>query len=331
MTLAILKPPYPWYGGKAQVAPVLWKAFGDAPNFVDPFFGGGAALLLRPGYDPIRHTETVNDLDCNIANFWRALNDPEQLAYWADWPVNEVDLHARHQWLVNRTWGADSEFRERMTTDPDFCDYKQAGWWVWGICQWIGGGFCDQRRATVPTIDGNNGQGVHRKLPHLGSNGQGVHRKRPHLGDSGRGIYGYFAALADRTRRVRVCCGDFERVLGPSPTSKLGVTAVLLDPPYDRSIRHSDLYACESDDAAPRARQWAIENGENPRLRIALCGYSEEHTMPTGWWAYSWKASGGYGNQGQGRGRENCEKETIWLSPHCLDFRTKHKQLSLLC
>jgi hypothetical protein len=48
--------------------------------------------------------ETVNDKDCYLANFWRALQaDPEAVAHWADAPVNEADLHARHQWLVNQT------------------------------------------------------------------------------------------------------------------------------------------------------------------------------------------------------------------------------------
>ena len=174
-----MKNPYPWFGGKARIAATIWQALGNPPNYVEPFFGGGATLLQRPDYNEVEHTETINDLDCNVANFWRCLqSDPEQLAAWADWPVSETDLHARHQWLVNRTWGACSEFREAMTSDPDHCDFKQAGWWVWGICQWIGSGWCDQKQATVPVVGnaddlGNNGRGVHRQLPHLGDNGRG--------------------------------------------------------------------------------------------------------------------------------------------------------------
>jgi DNA adenine methylase len=317
-----MKTPYPWFGGKGRIAETIWQAFGDCPNYVEPFFGGGAVVLNRPGFDHTRHTETVNDLDCNVANFWRCLQkDPEQLASWADWPVNEVDLHARHQWLVNRTWGADSEFRESMMTDPDHCDFKQAGWWVWGICQWIGSGWCNAKQATVPTIDGNNGMGVHRQRPHLGDNGMGVHRQLPHLGNNGRGgasanLYAYFEALAERTRCLRICCGDFERVLGPTPTERLGITGVLLDPPYDLSLR-DELYACESD-AATRARQWALDNGHNPKLRIVLCGYEGEHDMPEGWRVVAWKAAGGFGSQGQGRGRNNANLERLWLSPACL-------------
>jgi DNA adenine methylase len=124
-----LRAPFPWFGGKSRVARLVWERFGDVPNYVEPFAGSMAVLLARPTEARI---ETVNDLDCYISNFWRALQaDPEELAAWADWPVNEADLHARHRWLVGR-----AEFRKRMRSDPDFYDPKIAGWWVWGISQW---------------------------------------------------------------------------------------------------------------------------------------------------------------------------------------------------
>jgi DNA adenine methylase len=95
-----LKAPFPWFGGKSMVADVVWRAFGDVRNYVEPFFGSGAVLLGRPL--PFEGIETVNDFDGLLANFWRAVKgDPEAVAKWADWPVNENDLHARHSWLVN--------------------------------------------------------------------------------------------------------------------------------------------------------------------------------------------------------------------------------------
>ncbi len=127
----------------------------------------------------------------------------------------------------------------------------------------------------------------------------------------------YLRTLAARLRRTRVTCGDFERVLGPSVTWRHGLTAVLLDPPYDRTQR-ADVYAVETD-AAHRAQAWAIEHGDNPLLRIALCGY-DSIEMPAGWRMVRWKAAGGYGSQGEGRGRENAAREVVWFSPHCLDL-----------
>jgi DNA adenine methylase len=51
-------------------------------------------------------------------------------------------------------------------------------------------------------------------------------------------------------------------------------------------------------------------------MRIALCGYQDEHEMPSSWEAVAWKAGGGYGRTD--RGRSNRERERIWFSPHCL-------------
>lgn len=349
-----MKAPFPWFGGKSRVQAQVWDRFGDVRNYVEPFAGSLAVLLGRPSEPKI---ETVNDLDCWIANFWRALaGDPEQLAHHADWPVNEADLHARHLWLVKQT-----EFRERMKTDPDYFDVKIAGWWVWGISQWIGSGWCQAPHQTGRTNGGRAARGIQaesnqievtQKRPYLTNHGggMGVHggRKRPRLGnDHGRGVlnaevpnqliangprgtandtgvelqgglYEWFYALSDRLRRVRVCCGDWQRILGPAPTTCIGTTGVFLDPPYAVEDR-IDVYGEESRDVAHAVREWAIANGDNPELRIALCGYDTEHAMPPSWQTIAWKANGGFGNQGkQTQGRANAGRETIWFSPHCL-------------
>lgn len=294
-----MKAPFPWFGGKSKVAHLVWDRFGDVPNYVEPFFGSGAVLLNRetsPG------TETINDLDCMVANFWRALqHEPDSVAFHADNPVNEADQHARHLWLCSQ-----EEFRERMKVEPEYYDVKIAGWWVWGQCIWIGSGWCSVQ------------------LPHLGTAGTGVHRKLPHLGNAGmecveeEPIYAYMRELAARLRRVRVCCGDWSRVLGPSVTFKHGITGVFLDPPYaDTAERVSDLYAQDSLSVAHAVREWAIANGDNRDLRIALCGYEGEHEMPDSWECVAWKANGGYGSQSVA-GNENAAKERIWFSPACL-------------
>jgi DNA adenine methylase len=323
--MKILKAPFPYFGGKSRVADLVWDRLGNVGNYVEPFFGSGAVLLGRPHAPGI---ETVNDLDCMIANFWRALiYDPEAVAHYADSPVNEADQHARHLWLCSQ-----EDFRERMKVEPDFYDSKIAGWWVWGQSIWIGSGWCARQRPHL----GNAGMGLHRKLPHLGDAGKGVNRQLPHLGDAGMGLedaecvsdrtsgtrdalFAYMAELAERLRKVRVCCGDWSRVCGPSPTVKLGTTGVFLDPPYaDEADRQSDLYASDSGSVAHAVREWAVEWGEDPRMRIALCGYEGEHVMPDSWECVPWKARGGYGSQGEGRGRENAGRERIWFSRYCL-------------
>ena len=310
-----MKSPYPWFGGKAKVADTIWAAFGSVTNYVEPFFGSGAVLLARPDYEG--QTETINDADGFVANFWRAVKaDPDVVAWWSDDPVNEVDLIARHGWLVNR--------RSRLTwslEDPDFYDAKIAGWWAWGACAWIGSGWCSGRgpwRSDGAHIGeaGNNGQGLNRKLPHLGNNGRGLNRQLPHLGNNGRGDY--IRALADRMRNVRVACGDWSRVMGESVTIKHGLTAVFLDPPYSTEAGRDDVYSVDCGKVAHDVRAWCEASGANPLYRIVLAGYDGEHTLP-GWRVVEWKARGGYGSQGEGRGRDNSKRERLWLSPHCVN------------
>jgi len=446
-----LRAPFPWFGGKRRVAPLVWERFGNVDSYNEPFFGGGSVLLGRPHAPRV---ETVNDLDCYLANFWRALQfDPAGVAYWADGPVNQADLHARHRWLVTRG----RRLVARCARDPHYFSAKVAGWWVWGQCLWIGSGWCqvgsssrrqneqmpkrpsDHNRGVVrhangadadrivdwqvrPDLSTANGRGgvlsasqrtastrsdenpseqhkrphltddrgvhmarglgtaaqkrrphllrdkgvasrqfdrnahgtVHQKRrPHLTSDqalmsnrrwqggghggGSGVHAPRLHQqkpdlsGDSGAtgrgihasafelttgGLYEYLEQLAIRLRRVRVCCGDWKRVLTPSVTTYIGLTGVFLDPPYAHDLRER-CYS-EDHDISADVREWAIANGDNPRMRIALCGYEEEHKehMPATWDMVPWKAHGGYSRTE--RGVANRDRERIWFSPHCL-------------
>jgi len=347
-----LSAPFPWFGGKRKVAAEVWSRFGTVANYVEPFFGSGAVMLGRPA--PAVGNETINDLDGYVANFWRSVKlSPEATAEYADNPVNENDLHARHVWLLQRR----ETLQSHLDGDPEWHDPQIAGWWVWGIACWIGSGFCsgngpwwineagqlvhlgnNGRGVNRQLVHlGNNGRGVNRQLVHLGDNGQGVNRKRVHLGDNGQGVNRklvhlgnngrgsepqarlgpWFAALAARLRNVRVCSGDWSRVCGPSVTFKHGLTGVFLDPPYaDTAERQSDLYRVDSEDVAHNVRDWAVANGDNPLLRIALCGYEGEHEMPPSWSVHSWLAGEGFGAQADERS-ENGKRERIWFSPSC--------------
>jgi hypothetical protein len=126
--------------------------------------------------------------------------------------------------------------------------------------------------------------------------------------------------LSKRLRRVRICCGDWTRVIGDSPTIHLGTTAVILDPPYSAEARRdNDLYATEDLTVAHDVRRWAIENGDNKKLRIVLFGYEDEHApeIPADWETLAWRPQGGYGTR-NANGYTNNSKERAWFSPHCL-------------
>jgi len=376
-----LKAPFPYFGGKSTVADLVWRRLGNVRNYIEPFCGSAAVLLRRPGEPGI---ETVNDIDCYVANFWRATQwAPDEVAEHADWPVNEADLHARHVWLVR---GVESDaFRASMHADPMYFDPRIAGWWAWGQSCWIGGGWCSDGVGWEQTPGtGEAGQGVYKKRIKLSGNGigNGVHRKRPSLGDGngsgsakavngsvpelagdggaagrgvcasaggrpqladqysrGRGVHGndgasrcqarrawlteWFGRLRDRLRSVRVCCGRWDRVCGSrSITTRIGMTGVFLDPPYSAETgRDMGLYGSESGDVAHAVRDWCLEHGADPRMRIVLCGYAGEHDdlERHGWSVEAWKAHGGYGNRNADNDRKH--KERLWLSPHCLHAR----------
>ena len=307
-----MKAPFPWFGGKRRVADVVWRALGDVDNYVEPFAGSLAVLLDRPRWHT-GNTETVNDADAFLSNFWRALAaDPEEVAYWCDWPVNEADLEARHLWLVN-------EGRNRIASmfdDPEFYDAKVAGWWVWGINSWIGSGWCS---GTGPWTAGSARTSA--TPHHVGDAGQGINRKLPHLGDAGQGILNYLTELADRLRKVRVCCGDWSRVVNNGALHYGAIVGIFLDPPYLGAVRTSDLYAVDDHTIANEVRDWAISNID-PTRRIILAGYEPEHIahMPDTWRMITYSASKSYGSAaGGGVNDANRHLERLWLSPSCIN------------
>lgn len=397
MTDVDLRAPFPWFGGKSRRAAEIWKAIGpDVPNYVEPFGATLAILLGRPG-GPGK-IETVNDLDCDVENFWRAIRyDPYGVAAWCDDPVNEAAMHAEHEHLVATL----PAHRERMHREKYYCDVERAGRWVFGICMWIGTGWCQSTKQQIPSLRvdaGNGGMGVHRsglaqKIPDLAvkadgacagrkihseasvaaytkqqmpdlaiaaraqHGGRGIHSSTalgnlPSLGND-RGINGlsapigttqhtlgvlsvpdgppcfeWFKALALRLRRVRIACGDFERVLGRSILGKgknVGgrrPCAIVLDPPYDPDRRTKSIYREDAAEVAGRARTWAIENGDDRELRIALCGYAGME-MPASWTEHRWTGSRGYASESN----DNRELETIWFSPGCVQEQRTMSEL----
>ena len=277
----------------------------------------------------------------------RSNRTPRALAAACDTPVFEVDQHAFHTWLIEPERRA--AFVARLMGDPNYYDLTRAARWCAGLCMWIGGGWC-WGQGPWESVDGQlvhtgdtQGHGVHRQRVHLGNQGSGVRRSRVHLGGHGHGqgvhavhargdgLYAWFAALQARLRYVRVCCGDWTRVMGPSVTWKHGLTGIVLDPPYSAEEgRDPHLYAHDDLQVAHAVRAWCVANGDNTFLRIVLCGYGEAHDalLAHGWRRVMWATPGGLGSQGQGRGRANRHRETLWLSPACLRIDAE-QQLSL--
>jgi site-specific DNA-adenine methylase len=194
-----LKAPFPYFGGKRNIANLVWQAIGDVKHYVEPFCGSCAVLLMRPDYDPTRHVETVNDADGHIANVWRCLKEcPEETAEWADWPVNHAELSARRKYLLE--YGP--SLLQNLAMDVNYRDPQMAGYYIWCQGCWIGSGLLTPPKGKKESIGkrphlGNTGTGVHKisigQRPHLGDTGTGVHKislgQMPHLGDTGKGVH----------------------------------------------------------------------------------------------------------------------------------------------
>ena len=317
-----LQAPFPYFGGKRKAAETVWPAFGKVVNYVEPFAGSAAMLLAAPP-DATR-IETINDFDGFVANFWRAIaHDPDAVAHAADWPVNEVDLMARHSWLVRHR----QPITEQLCADPAWYDARSAGWWVWGACNWIGSGWCSgdgpwvHDGTRLVRKEGDAGQGINRQLPHLGNAGQGINRQLPD-GSTARAefIRAWMRELHQRLRDVRVTCGDWQRVLKDSVTTRHGLTAVFLDPPYEKGDMDYSAGGM-GQGIADAVRAWCAANGDNPMLRIVLCGHAGEHDalLQHGWHTRAWKAGGGYALREEAIA--NAKSETLWCSPHCVPER----------
>ncbi len=72
--------PLKWHGGKSYLAERIIAEFPPHVHYVEPFFGGGAVLFAKPDELIANHSECVNDIDGDLTNFWRVLQDDKYFA-----------------------------------------------------------------------------------------------------------------------------------------------------------------------------------------------------------------------------------------------------------
>ena len=317
---------------------MVWSRFGRVERYIEPFAGSLAVLLANPQPPNI---EIVCDLNCMIANFWRSVvADPEAVARYADWPTFHADLTARHKWLLLHR----DTVARKCQDDPDWCDPKAAGWWVWGMSHWIGGGFCSSKTAQIPSVTpcssgGGSGVSVQRinvpfttQRPHvaLSGGGEGVSRQRinvpfrdkhsPRTIDTealGERLAPWMQKLARRLSNVIVLCRSWQSALSPTllgnTTTKSTDTAIFMDPPYRVSgnRRAASLYASDfdgtSEDTAVASYNWAVAHGQ--QFKIAYCCRQGDFDVPAGWTSDT--------KTMKSLGRQRPGDDLIMFSPRC--------------
>ena len=323
MSNVVIEPraPFPYFGGKRNAAQIVWDVLGDVPNYVEPFCGSCAILLARPATHA-GGIETVNDADGMLVNVWRSIrNAPDEVAHECAIPVMEIELHAR---LATTKARMTPDFKAWMEADEGHYDAHLAANWLYCTCASIGECWGDDGPwHIVEEADGETYLRNTRELPHLGDAGQGINRKLPHLGGAGQGDEGigpkeasvlqYLRALARRLEKVRICCGDWRRVVSTPTTIFAGCSTagIFLDPPYTVG---TELYA-EAQNISGEVREWCKTA---PRAaRIALCGFEadgHDELLALGWT----RVQGISGGSGYNTDKTDCKRERIWLSPSCL-------------
>ena len=297
-----LRAPFPYFGGKSGIASLIWYAFGEVKQYIEPFAGSLAVLLGNP-HGPAS-LEVAGDVNGYIANFWRAVKYQPDLT-WAesDYPVSHVDLGARHLWLTDPARVAELN---ASLADPEWPgDARMAGWFAWGQCCWIGSGWCEERGQVPHTSDAGRGLQATGKVPHTGDAGRGA--QSPPDGELLTPYQGHalewIRALSRRLARVRLIHGDWTRCLNHHYGQEN--TAIFFDPPYRGYER---LYGTQAP-VADAVAAWCLEHGAE--ARIALCGHVGDYDL-SGWTVFPWD---------RGRltysGGQTTAKEAVWFSPTC--------------
>ena len=300
--------PFPYFGGKRNIAQTVWNALGDCAHYVEPFLGSAAILLARPASHK-RKLETVNDKQAMLANVWRAIRyAPDELAKECAIPVMEVELHARLAKTKARMY--DDDFVAWIEGDEKHFDVYHAANWLYCTCASIGEPWADKGSWSI--VDG-----------HLRQIGTGINRELPHIGNAGESheeiVRQYLRALARRLERVRICCGDWGRVVKTDTTIFAGQenAGIFLDPPC-KDGEYLYTHECCLDGV----QEWCIKHGYNPRIRIVLTGYeSDGHNVLL---EHGWTVTRGQaGSPGYQKETKAETRERIWFSPHCVTMQQR--------
>ena len=133
----------------------------------------------------------------------------------------------------------------------------------------------------------------------------------------------WFFALAERLKRTYILCTDWSRCLSPT---LLGITdtvhnpcGIFFDPPYATKGR-GRLYRQDNETLALDVQKWAIENQDNPYLKICIAGYANDYNpFPDTWERVVWSTSQ---NRMGRKSKGNWDRtECLWFSPNCLSVK----------
>lgn len=143
---------FPWPGGKAKVAPVVWSRFGLVDEYWEPFVGSAAVFLARPGGRYGR--EILNDHNSDVVNVHQTAKlDPTGLVEHLETPLSHVAMEVNARILRQQR----TSLSRMLRSDLDYFDTRLAALFLVNAC-----GQMRQERysAPHPVLSANGGQGV---------------------------------------------------------------------------------------------------------------------------------------------------------------------------
>jgi DNA adenine methylase len=242
-----LTPPLKWHGGKSYLADWIIDLMPKHLHYVEPFGGGLAVLLAKNPFDE-RHqwseksfekgtSEVVNDLNRELMNFWKVLQDEESFQRFQR--IVEATPFSQPQW---------GEAGARMRPRHEL-DVEAAVAFLVRCRQSRAGGF-----KVFATLSRN--------------------RTRRRMNEQASAWVGCIEGLADvheRLKRVVVLCDDALKVIRQQDGER---TLFYLDPPYVHNTRATtDAYQYEMDESVHTELLSTIQQCQG---RVMLSGYPNE-------------------------------------------------------
>ncbi|KPK39263.1 MAG: adenine methyltransferase [Phycisphaerae bacterium SG8_4] len=242
-----LTPPLKWHGGKSYLADWIIDLMPRHLHYVEPFGGGLAVLLAKNPFDE-RHqwseksfekgiSEVVNDLNRELMNFWKVLQDEESFGRFRR--IVEATPFSQPQWH-----DAGTRMMPRHESDIE----AAVAFFV----------RCRQSRA-----------GGFKSFATLSRN-----RTRRRMNEQASAWLNCIEGLADvhdRLKRVVVLCEDALKVITQQDGER---TLFYLDPPYVHNTRSTtDAYQYEMHDSV---HSELLSTIRQCRGRVMLSGYPNE-------------------------------------------------------
>jgi len=241
--------PLKWHGGKSYLAPWIIDQFPPHLHYVEPYAGGLAVLMAR---DPLDErfaigekshqrgvSEVVNDLNSELVNFWRVLQDEEAFAKFLR--KSQVTPFSQELW---------EDLREKTTPQQGKAPDVEAAYAFFVVCRMSRAG---NLNSFAPLSRNRTRRSMNEQASAWWSCVEGL------------------PEIHERLRRVVILNEDALKVIksqdGPN-------TLFYLDPPYVHATRAgTDDYSHEMDDAAHLQMLEAIKKCKG---KVILSGYSNK-------------------------------------------------------